>query len=331
MAFQDSRKLAPIAFFVYNRPEHTKRTLEALAANRLAPTSSLIIFSDGAKNEKAIPLVEQVRQYMEQIDGFASVTVVKRDKNWGLANSIIDGVTQVIEQYGKIIVLEDDLVTSKFFLEFMNDGLCLYEDNKEVCSINGVMYPLNVSSMPSSCFLPFSDSWGWGTWKRAWDNFNGDALFLLKEIKKRKLCEKFDLDSSVPHLRLLKKQIKGEIDSWWIRWQATNFLLDLKGLFSGQNFVQNIGYDGSGRHCGQVENPELYVAPLSKFYNKIEAIPVEIDPVVFEYIKEYYRCVYPKQNPCFEFVADLARKVLPEKVLSLIRKYRRKKRQYAIQ
>ncbi|MDR1481738.1 MAG: glycosyltransferase [Synergistaceae bacterium] len=321
-------KLAPIALFVYSRPDHLKRTVEALAANTLAAESELIIFSDGPKNDDVISRVEQVRLFIDKIKGFASIRTIKREKNMGLANSIITGVTQVINEYGKIIVLEDDLVTSKFFLDYMNDGLDLYENNREVSSINGFMHPLKVSStpIPESYFLPHSDCLGWGTWKRVWDNFNSDACVLLKELKKRKLVDKFDFDSSYPYTRLLKQQIKGKVDSWAIRWYATNFLLDLKGLYPGKSLVQHIGFDSYGTHCGEFNNSdELFNSSLAESYNKIQKVAVKIDPVLYGYLRDYYKRIFSRRNAVIEFIFDIVRTILPKPILRFTRKIRVKR------
>jgi hypothetical protein len=317
-------KLAPIALFVYSRPEHTKRTVDALAANTLAAESNLIVFSDGPKNDGDISKVGQVRAFIYEIKGFASIRIIKREKNIGLANSIITGVTQVINEYGRIIVLEDDMITSKFFLDYMNDGLDLYENNEEVSSINGFMHPLNVSSIPipESYFLPLSDCWGWGTWKRAWDNFNSDARILLRQIKQKKLSDKFDFDSSYPYTHLLKQQMKGEVDSWAIRWYATNFLLDLKGLYPRESFVQNIGFDSGGTHCGEIDDEWLINSKLSESYNKIKEIEVKVDLIVYGYLRDYYKRGFLRRNPLVESLFDVIRGILPKTILRFIRKIR---------
>ncbi|MDD4082332.1 MAG: glycosyltransferase [Sphaerochaetaceae bacterium] len=155
---------APIVLFVYSRLDHTKRTVEALKNNLLADESNLIIFSDAPKNEKSKKAVEEVRKYIHSIKGFKSVKIIERKNNVGLANSIIDGVTKVVNKYGKIIVLEDDLVTSKYFLNFMNDSLELYKNESKVISISGYTYP--VGGLAETFFIKGTDCWGWATWKR---------------------------------------------------------------------------------------------------------------------------------------------------------------------
>jgi GT2 family glycosyltransferase len=143
--------LAPIALFVYNRPWHTRQTVEALKKNQLFDSSDLIILSDGAKDQASAQKVEEVRQYLRTISGFKSVKIIERDCNIGLAQSIISGVTQVINEYGRVIVMEDDLVTSPFFLRYMNDALECYENEDKVISIHGYCYPISV--LPETFFL----------------------------------------------------------------------------------------------------------------------------------------------------------------------------------
>jgi len=134
--------VAPIALFVYNRPDHTRKTIEALIGNELAPQSRLIVFSDGPRDNKDVLLVEQVRDYISTIRGFESVSIIPSKSNKGLANSIISGVTSVLSEYDKVIVLEDDLVTSPQFLRYMNNSLDFYENDEAVISIHGYIYPV---------------------------------------------------------------------------------------------------------------------------------------------------------------------------------------------
>ena len=156
---------APIVLFVYDRPFHTKQTIEALQKNQLASLSELFIYSDDAKNYGSQDNVDEVREYIYKIGGFKKVTIIKREKNWGLANSIIDGVTQIVNKYGKIIVLEDDLVTSKYFLTFMNNALEFYKYEERVWHICGWNYPINFDGLDDVFLSRLMNCWGWGTWK----------------------------------------------------------------------------------------------------------------------------------------------------------------------
>jgi len=160
--------LAPIVLFVYNRPEHTRQTIDALQKNDLAQESELFVYSDGTKNEKALPQVNKVREMVRRISGFKKVTVIERDRNWGLAANIIDGVTHVVGKYGTVIVLEDDLITSRNFLRFMNEALAVYKKEGAVYSITGHSFTDDVKDIDSSYFLAFTSSWGWATWEEKW-------------------------------------------------------------------------------------------------------------------------------------------------------------------
>jgi hypothetical protein len=239
--------LAPIVLFVYSRLEHTKKTVEALKENSLAKKSDLIIFSDAPKNEKAKKSVEEVRKYIHSIkNGFKSIKIVERKENFGLANSIIDGVTKIVNKYDRIIVLEDDLVTSKYFLNFMNDSLQFYENESKVISISGYIYP--ISGLPQTFFLKGADCWGWATWKRGWRLFEKNGKKLLKQIETKKLNDEFDFNNSYPFTQMLKDQVEGKNNSWAVRWYASAFLKNKLTLYPGKSFVQNIGNDSSGVH-----------------------------------------------------------------------------------
>jgi len=240
--------LAPIILFVYNRPWHTQQTVEALIKNELASESELFIYSDEAKNDDARVSVDEVRKYIDNITGFKKITVIKRDKNWGLANSIIDGVTKIVNEYGRIIVLEDDLVTSPYFLKFMNEGLTMYENEDKVASIHGYIYPID--NLPNTFFIKGADCWGWATWKRAWDIFEPNGQKILDELKSRRLEKEADFNNSYGFTQMLKNQIKGKNNSWAVRWYMSAFLKDMLTLYPGKSYVQNIGNDNSGTHCG---------------------------------------------------------------------------------
>ena len=243
-----NKSLAPIALFIYNRPWHTQQTVETLQKNELANESELFIYSDAAKNEQASESVNAVREYIKTINGFKEITIILRDKNWGLADSIIDGVTKIVNEYGRIIVLEDDLVTSPYFLKFMNEGLTMYENEDKVASIHGYIYPID--NLPNTFFIKGADCWGWATWKRAWDVFEPNGQKILDELKSRGLEKGADFNNSYGLTQMLKDQIKGKNNSWAVRWYMSAFLKDMLTLYPGKSYVQNIGNDDSGTHCG---------------------------------------------------------------------------------
>lgn len=281
--------LAPIALFTYNRPEHTRRTVEALAENELAAESDLIIFSDGPKDDAGAVRVKAVRDYLHTVSGFKSVVINEKERNRGLANSIIDGVTEVVNKYGKIIVLEDDMVTSPYFLRYMNDALELYKDEEQVISIHGYMYPVK-EQLPETFFLCDTGCWGWATWKRGWDLFEPDGNKLLTEYETREQKRRFDFDNSFPFYKMLKSQVENKVNSWAIRWYASAFLKNKLTLWIGQSLVQNIGADSSGTHCGNQKefNTELSFAKVS--LQKTEIIESIVARICFsKYFKSIKR------------------------------------------
>ena len=275
------KKLAPITLFVYNRPEHTKLTVEALQRNGLAQESDLFVFSDGCKDIKDQDNVQKVRDYIRAIDGFKSVTLIERSKNQGLANSIIAGVSEIVQKFGKIIVLEDDLITSPYFLQYMNDALNLYENEDKVICIHGYVYPVKMA-MPETFFLKGAECWGWATWKRGWDLFEKDGMKLLKGLEKRKLTREFDFNGTVSFTKMLRDQIKGKNNSWAIRWYASAFLKDKLTLYPGRSLVHNIGYDGSGTHCDVNYSFDVALEHATIDVEKIEASENKPDRRAFE-------------------------------------------------
>jgi hypothetical protein len=239
---------APIALFVYARPAHTRLTIEALLKNPEAEFSDLIIFSDAARSPEKQADVEEVRFYLETIVGFRTVTIHHRPYNFGLAKSIIEGVTEVLSLHERIIVLEDDLVTSPYFLKYMNEALEKYADDDRVASIHGYVYPVK-QTLPEAFFLRGADCWGWATWQRGWMLFNSNGQWLIDELKKQELINEFNFNGAYSYSNMLQGQIDGLNDSWAVRWYASTFLANKLTLYPGRSLVRNIGFDGGGTHC----------------------------------------------------------------------------------
>ena len=243
--------LAPIVIFSYNRPYHLSQTVESLLANPLANESDLYIYSDGPKDENKVAQVEEVRSYIKNISGFKSINYKFRNKNLGLSQSIIKGVSEVISFHGKAIVLEDDLVLSKHFLKFMNEALVLYQHDHQVASVHGYLVPIKkIHHLPETFFLKGTDCLGWGTWERAWSKFEKNGSILLNTLKQKKMNKAFNLDGSIDYVQMLKDQINGKNDSWAVRWHASAFIKDMLTLFPSRSLVDNIGFDNTGTHCG---------------------------------------------------------------------------------
>ncbi|NLJ07989.1 MAG: glycosyltransferase family 2 protein [Sphingobacteriales bacterium] len=238
---------APICLFVYNRPEHTLKTLNSLKNAQLAKDSRLFIFADGPKHGLSIEQIlniEKVRKIIRSEIWCRSVEIIESEKNKGLSKSIISGVEYVISRYGKVIVLEDDLILSAGFLEYMNEALLLYENEEKVMHIAGFI-PRLKGDFGETFFYPVPTCWGWATWKRAWEHFNPSAAELLpKVLEKGKY--RFDINRSVNYVRMLKKNMKGYVNSWFIRWYASIYLMDGLCLHPGKSLVANTGIDRSG-------------------------------------------------------------------------------------
>ena len=277
--------LAPIVVFTYNRPEHTLRTLNALLMNPLANESDIIIYSDSARTASHNKAVDEVRNYLSEITGFRSIKVIHRDKNFGLSESIIQGVTEVLQQSEKVIVLEDDMVVSPYFLEYMNEALEQFVDDDRVISVHGYVYPVDIE-LPEAFFLQGADCWGWATWRRGWALFNSDGQYLLDELVRRHLIQEFDYNGAYPFLNMLKDQIKGKNDSWAIRWHASAFLANKLTLYPGRSLVNNIGNDSSGNHCNTTEDFDV---ELSKTSINLKNVIVDVSPTALEAFEYYFK------------------------------------------
>lgn len=279
--------LAPIVLFVYNRPIHTQKTVEALLQNELSADSDLYIYADGAKNSAAINGMQQVRKFIRSIKGFKSIHIIESDKNLGLAESVIRGVTEVVHKYGKVIVMEDDLVTSPYFLTYMNKCLSIYEEDDQVISIHAYTYPIELSGM-KTFFLKGADCWGWATWKRGWEQFERDGQKLLDQIKDQNLSREFNFNNSYPYTQMLQKQINEENDSWAIRWYASAFLKNRYTLYPSKSLVMNIGLDSSGTHSdstGNYNDEEL----SEETFAHIEKIEVEENTEARKSFEAFFR------------------------------------------
>lgn len=244
-------RFSPIVLFTYNRLHHTEQTVKALKENFYADKSELFIFSDGPKkgDEKK---VKEVRKFLKSIKGFKNITIVERSENFGLAKNIIDGVTRVINQYGKIIVLEDDIITSPFFLKYMNEALEFYKDNGKVMHISGYIHPINNKGLPDFFFIKPTSCWGWATWKRAWQFFKKDCDHFMKLFDKKMIYD-FNLNNTYDYWSQMVANKKGKIDTWAIFWYASVYINGGLSLHPKFSFTNNIGHDGSGVHCGKDE------------------------------------------------------------------------------
>ena len=296
----DKMSYAPIALFTYNRAEHTKQAVESLLKNREAKDSDLFIFSDGPKNEKAKRGVEENRAYIKTLkDGnvngnFRSVTIIEREKNWGLANSLIAGITEIVNKYGRVIVVEDDLILSPYFLKFMNDALEKYKDDERVSTICSFTNPVK-EELPETFFLRYFACWGWATWKRGWDLLEQDSRKLLWKLRNTWKVDEFNIDNSYNFYNMLYGQMLGEIDSWAIRYYASSFVNDKLMLYPGRSLCAQMGIDGSGTHAGSVNNMQVEMTTIP--INIPDSIKVEEHKEAYEIYSHFYRSQWGFHTP----------------------------------
>ena len=259
--------LAPVVLFTFKRPAHTRRMLESLAQNAEFLESPLFIYCDGARHEGEVAQVEETRKMVRDWP-HPNKTVIERDRNWGLANSVIEGVTQLCERFGWVIVVEDDLVVSPVFLNYLNAALVRYADEEKVMQVSAHMFPVKIQAETDAVMLPFTTSWGWATWDRAWKHFDPSMAGYEKLKADRALRRKFNLDGSYPYFRMLKRQAKGQVDSWAIRWYSSVFFMGGLTLYPTHSLVRNEGYGVGATHTS-VENrrevAEVWRAQVLRF------------------------------------------------------------------
>lgn len=307
-------ELAPIVLFVYSRPEHTLQALEALSKNDLANESILYVFCDGPKesaSQEFLKKIEETRGVVLSQKWCKEVHVIESDINKGLADSIVQGVTEVVNRHGKVIVLEDDLITSVGFLKYMNESLSLYEDKPEIKHISAYMYPVSIPS-ENIVFLKILSCWGWATWKRAWNSFEYDIDIHLSRVQSKIQIKKFDIEGHADFYGQLKANKEGWMKTWAVRWYASWMYAGGMAIFPHKTLVFNIGHDGSGDNC----------PPEQKFYSEpVEYIEVQVLPIVEsqlsrERIDDFYKQLFYKppfvrlKNFFLYDVRIMARKIL---------------------
>lgn len=293
---------APIVLFVYNRPWHTRQTIESLQANDNASKSELFIYADAAKNEQDQPKVNEVRNYIKTIDGFKKIEVIERKSNFGLANNIIDGTTHIIHKYGKIIVMEDDLVSNPDYLNFMNQSLEIYKNIPNVWHISGWNYPISPDGLEDIFFWRAMNCWGWATWVDRWSSYDKDPTRLIHCWSNRQK-RNFDLDGLGGFWEQVEANAEGKIDTWAIFWYATIFENNGLCLNPVISYINNIGHDGSGENCGTVDFFSTYQRiNKSRIYFTDKIIESEIAVNKIKNIYKKNKIYYPKK-----FIAKIAK------------------------
>lgn len=283
------KQFAPIVLFVYKRTWHTKQTLHALMANDFADQSTLYVYSDSPKHmasEEDINAVKDVRQLVKSEQWCKEVHLIEAEHNKGLVRSFVDGITEVVNRHGRVIVLEEDQITSKGFLTFLNQALDLYENDTRVMHVSGYMYPAKFECANTTFFLDVQTCPGWATWKRAWDLYNDDVddhLRYYRVSKKRRW--QFDVEGSAHFFAQLERNENGHQYSWAVRWYASCSCVGGLALFPSRSLVQNAGCDGTGDHCGTTSMYD--VEPVD--YLPIKRVPIKEDKAIRKSLHDYLK------------------------------------------
>jgi len=273
---EEIKSLAPIVLFVYNRPAHSLKTLEALSLNDYAADSKLYIYADGPKAQSSpevIKAIEETRKVIRQKQWCKEVIIIEAEANKGLANSIVEGVSRVVNEHGKVIVLEDDIVTTKGFLKYMNEALTVYEQEEKVMHISGYLYPARINEKPEeeTFFINTFSCWGWATWARAWKFYNPNVDDHLSKLNSRAAIKKFNIEGHADYYHQLVLNKKKTIYTWAVKWYASWLFQNGFSLFPTKSLVLNIGYDNSGVHSA---GKDIYVNEIADY------IEVKKQPIV---------------------------------------------------
>ncbi len=246
-------ELAPIVLFVYKRPDHVRKVLESLSINPQVAHSKLYIFSDGARTVEEQKAVDATRALVHGYSWPGTREIIEQPINVGLARSIVDGINYVLSLHDRIIVLEDDVMVAPHFLHYMNDALVLYAEEPRVMHVAAFMFPLS-KQLPETFFYNANSCWGWGTWRRAWHHYNNDAIHLLEQLRQRIGVNYYDFNKGQGNafLNQLIANTEGRLLTWAVKWHTSIYLQGGFCLHPRRSLVNNIGFDGTGTHCGSL-------------------------------------------------------------------------------
>lgn len=311
---------APIVLFVYNRPLHTMQTLEALAKNDLASESILYIYADGPKenaDEQTLDSISETRKLIAKQKWCKEVIIIESTLNRGLADSILKGVTETVNKYGRVIVMEDDLVTSVGFLKYMNEALDLYERSEQVMHIAAYMLPLK-KRLPATLFYRQASCWGWGTWADRWKKLETDPVEIKSRLIKTGMISETNIDGTDQYISQLNDNIEGRLKTWAILWHLSVFLNNGLCLHPGRSLVQNIGMDNSGIHCGV--STKYDTRPVD--YVPVKKIPVKNNIKLEALLVKFY--APPQGNPYLKFSRKLVKKMVPGSIWEKMKRFKNK-------
>jgi hypothetical protein len=282
----------PVALFAYKRPQHLRQVVDSLRANPEAEDTEIFIFCDAAARQEDRPAVAEVRDYAKSVDGFRRVVVIERETNYGLSRSITEGVSRLCSEYSKAAVVEDDVLVSPHFLSWVNAALDKYENDERVLSVGCYVFPSH-RKLPETFFLSLPDCWGWAVWARSWNRYQADGVALLQALRERNLEHRFDFEGAYPYTEMLRDQTLGKNDSWAVRWSASVLLASGLTIYPGRSMTRNIGFDGTGTHCGE---GDAYLSELAEELPSIADIPVVESEIGRSAWREFFLQMRPQQR-----------------------------------
>lgn len=269
---------APIVVFAFNRLESLKNTISSLLSNDESKDSDLFVFVDGARDNRIgeRAAVENVQKYVKTIKGFRSVRSFFSKENKGLASSIIGGTSQVIKEFGKVIVVEDDLFVSQSFLKFMNEMLDLYEKDERVMQISGYGCKLSrKKDYPFDIYMnERAHSWSWATWKDCWDSVDWSVADFAQLASSKKLQRAFNKRGS-DLFKMLKGYMSGENNSWYIRFNYSMFKQHKYSIMPVCSLVRNDGFGCEATNC---KNYNRYKVDFEEKHVGEFKVPIVIEP-----------------------------------------------------
>lgn len=286
---------APVVVTVYARADHAKRTLDALAANPGAEKTDVFIYCDGAREAADRDAVLATREAVRTAAGFRSVSIVERDANIGLARNITSAVSEIVAAHGRVIVVEDDILTAPNFLQFMNQALETYQDTPEVWHIAGWNYPIDPTGLDDTFFVRVMNCWGWATWADRWDHFERDPSALIDTFTSAQR-RAFNLEGAHNFFAQIESNAAGKNVTWAIFWYAAIFLRNGLCLNPTQSLVENIGFDGTGENCGAADIAQSTLRNGSKLTlpEDIQENPLALKRIQRNFRKALMRRIFSK-------------------------------------
>ena len=279
--------LAPILVSVYNRKSSLLECIECLKKSKLASESILYIVSDLAYKKDDIEIIEKIREEIKNIKGFKEVISINRERNFGAFNSVKLAIDEIVNRYGKIIFLEDDIRVSPYFLGYMNKALNLFEDDKKIFSISGYLFPIKeIENSKKDIFIwERYCPWGMGVWKDRWNKIDWDLNEYDKFIKDKERVKKFN--NIEPNAIIMLERVReGIVEAMDAKICFHSFNNNLYTIYPKKTLTVNRGHDGSGEHCG--EDEKYYNQELDKNFNPILTDKLEVDKKIYKTLYSYH-------------------------------------------